>query len=129
MKRYVLLVSIALACFFGCSRESKLSKDTSDSSSQSTNENKPAQTQESPFKQEPESEGKWVTTAIETGVFGPDGKQRRWVKITAGRPIRLAKGEWVTLQGKKYTGRERARSEVRLEGGQINAYNADVTDN
>jgi hypothetical protein len=127
LRYYILFVLIALACLAGCSSESNLSQNSSINSSLSTNENKSAAKTES--EQEPKSEGQWVTVGIETGVFGPDGKQKRWVKIEAGRPIRLAKGEWVTLQGKKYTGRAGGRSEVRMEAGQIRGYNADVTDN
>ena len=74
-----------------------------------------------------ERDAKWVTTTLETGVFGPNGKQRRWVKLQASPPVRLGPGEWITFQGTRYTGLPGGRSEIWLESGEIKANNVETS--
>jgi hypothetical protein len=124
-KQCILLTLIAVGFLFGCSGETAPSQNSSLDSAQPSNENRSAVSEQASDTQ---PEGKWVTVGIETGVFGPDGKQKRWVKLEAGRPIKLAKGEWVTLNGKKYTGRAGGRSQILMEAGQIIPYDVDVAD-
>lgn len=70
----------------------------------------------------------WVTSELQTWVFGPDGKRRRSITLT-NRPTRLGEGEWVIgLYGKKYTGRAGGHSEIWLESGEIKATNVDIGD-
>jgi hypothetical protein len=125
LKKYIILfVAITLVSFTGCSSDRQHSQNSSGNSAQAT----PGKIQEGGSSNDkPQPEEKWVTTALETGVFGPDGKQRRWVNLT-DQPIKLAKGEWVKgLYGKKYTGRAGGRSEIWLESGEIKSRNVDIS--
>ena len=127
MKGHILFVVTMIACLSGCAGQS--SQNPSANSSQTTEKSKPDPAAQKAVASTPEQtpEGRWVTTSIETGVFGPDGKQRRWVKILPGRPVRLAKGEYVTSDGTRYTGRAGGASAIVLDSGKIKGHNVDVS--
>jgi len=126
-KHIILFVFTMNACLSGCAGQS--SQNPSASSSPAAEKSSPDPSTQKAVASTPEQtpEGQWVTTSIETGVFGPDGKQRRWVKIVSGRPVRLAKGEYLTSDGTKYTGRAGGDSAILLESGKIKGHNVDVT--
>ncbi|MGH9769905.1 MAG: hypothetical protein ACREAB_20975 [Blastocatellia bacterium] len=126
-KHTILFVFTTIACLTGCAGQS--SQNPSASSSQAVEKSSPDPAAQKAAASTPEQtpEGRWVTTEIQTGVFGPDGKQRRWVKLLPGRPVKLAKGEWVTSDGTKYTGRAGGVSAIVLDSGKIKGHHVDAS--
>jgi hypothetical protein len=126
LKTYIILfVVITLVSFTGCSSDRQHSQNSSGNSSQAT----PVNIQEGgPSNNEPQPQEKSVTVIKRSWVmvFGPDGKKRQFVELT-DQPIKLAKGEWVKGNGKKYTGRASGDSEIWLESGEIKSRNVDIS--
>jgi len=117
---FCLTISLlALVATISCAKKQPVPQEEQKTPPVAAQVNQPAPSDEEP-------KGEWITVSLETGIFGPDGKQRRWVKLQPGRAVRLGPGEWVTVHGTKYTGRSGARSEVWLEAGEVKARNVET---